>query len=436
VSDRQKPHHAYIECVRGYAIMLVITCHTTYLFPQLPYPVHRLTVLGWHGVQLFYLASAVTLMMSWHYEKARNGAVDVGAFFLRRFFRIAPAYYLASILYLWLAPPVGGFDPLQAAGTYLFVNAWRPGLMGVLPNGWSVVPGSWSIGVEFTFYVAFPFLASTITSLPRSICLVVAAVVLGAMLNSWFLESLQTQLGALPADKFLYFWFPNQMSVFALGICLFYLLEWSRDRPFVLALDPDLIAACALAGMASTAFITLPHWLTLRTPLPPTFLLVSLTFVIFVLALARSRQECFLNRPAALMGRVSFSAYLLHVAVLQVASDRPFLQNYFHSSGVAAVAAFGLTLIGVVLIVLAASWCSYRLIETPMIDLGKALIRRRRRPVVQSVVCTGRSTPLPWPEGHALSPGVTARRACETRKGRPPPKTCCPALQTDCFPSD
>jgi peptidoglycan/LPS O-acetylase OafA/YrhL len=83
------------------------------------------TVLGWHGVQLFFLASVVTLMMSWHYEKNRDGTADVGAFFLRRFFRIAPAYYLASVFYLWLEPPAAGVDLMRGAATYLFINAWH-----------------------------------------------------------------------------------------------------------------------------------------------------------------------------------------------------------------------------------------------------------------------------------------------------------------------
>lgn len=386
MGDRHKPHYAYIECVRGYAILLVIICHATYLFPELPYPVHRVTVLGWHGVQLFYLASAVTLMMSWHHEKARDGSVDVGAFFLRRFFRIAPAYYLASMLYFWLEPPVGGFDTLQAAGTYFFVNAWRPGLMGVLPDGWSVVPGSWSIGVEFTFYAAFPFLVRNVTSLSRAVILFLATVILGAALNSWICRSLESKIGILPADNFLYFWFPNQMSVFALGLCLFYMLERNRGRPSVLAAHPTLIAAVSIAGVASTAFIALPRWLNFRMPLPPAFLLASLAFMIFILALARSRPGSFLNGPAALMGRVSFSAYLLHVAVLKVISDQPFLQNYFHATGWAAIVAFGFALVGIVMIVLAGSWSTYRLIETPMIDVGKALIRRRRLTVEQSIV--------------------------------------------------
>jgi peptidoglycan/LPS O-acetylase OafA/YrhL len=378
MSGRQKPHFAYIECARGYAILLVIICHATYLFPELPYPVHRVTVLGWHGVQLFYLASAVTLMMSWQYEKARDGSVDIGAFFLRRFFRIAPAYYLASVLYFLLEPPVGGFDPIQAAASYLFINAWHPVLMPVTPNAWSVVPGGWSIGVEFTFYAIFPVLACTITSLSRAVYLFLGTVLIGATLNTLLWPSLEATFGTVPADNFLYFWFPNQMSVFALGLCLFYLLEWDRGRRSILATHPNLVATLSVALVASTAFIAASHWLNLRIPLPPTFLLVSLALMIFVLALARSRPGIFLNAPAALLGRVSFSAYLLHVAVLKIISDQPFLQNALHATGWSAVVAFAFALICIVIIVVAGSWCTYRLIETPMIDVGKALIRRRR----------------------------------------------------------
>ena len=63
---------AYIDALRGCAILFVITCHLTFSYPELPYPVHRLTVLGWHGVQLFFLASCVTLLLSWHGEVARR----------------------------------------------------------------------------------------------------------------------------------------------------------------------------------------------------------------------------------------------------------------------------------------------------------------------------------------------------------------------------
>jgi hypothetical protein len=43
---------------------MVIIVHATSLFIGLPYPVHRLAVSGWFGVQILFLPSTVTLMMS------------------------------------------------------------------------------------------------------------------------------------------------------------------------------------------------------------------------------------------------------------------------------------------------------------------------------------------------------------------------------------
>ena len=36
MTERLKPQFAYIECVRGYAVLLVIIRHATYLVPDLP----------------------------------------------------------------------------------------------------------------------------------------------------------------------------------------------------------------------------------------------------------------------------------------------------------------------------------------------------------------------------------------------------------------
>ncbi len=392
MSEGQAPRFAFIECVRGYAGLLVIICHTTYLFPELPYPLHRVTVLGWHGVQLFFLASAVTLMMSWRSEQSRNGSVDVAAFFLRRFFRIAPAYYCAVILYFWVEPPAGGWNSLQAAATCLFINAWHPVLMGVTENGWPVVPGSWSISVEFTFYAAFPFLARTITSLPRAVGLVAATLVTGATVNTLGWPWLHATYGFIAADNFIYFWFFNQMSVFALGLCLFYLLDNSGNRAahrrVPLPAHPNMTAMIAIALAVATAFVVVPHWLMLQVPVPPRLILVSVAFMIFIIALARSRSGLFVNAPAALFGRVSFSAYLLHPALLTVLARQAFLQDFLHTTGWTGILAFGAALTGIVLVILGSAWCTYRVIELPMINLGKALIRRRRVAALQRLSLT------------------------------------------------
>src|SRR4051812_21304434 len=149
-----KPKLLYIDCLRGYAILMVIATHVTYAVPELPYPVHRLTTFGWFGVQLFFLASCLTLMMSSDFERSKTGSMNVGNFFIRRFLRIAPMYYLAGLFY-WFASPHAGANLAQAISAITFTNAWGPAIMPT-SGGWQLVPGGWSIGVEFTFYFVFP----------------------------------------------------------------------------------------------------------------------------------------------------------------------------------------------------------------------------------------------------------------------------------------
>jgi peptidoglycan/LPS O-acetylase OafA/YrhL len=51
-------HFDYVDALRGYAILLVITVHSSQYFPALSYPVKMLADQGARGVQLFFVASA------------------------------------------------------------------------------------------------------------------------------------------------------------------------------------------------------------------------------------------------------------------------------------------------------------------------------------------------------------------------------------------
>ena len=371
----------YIDCVRGYAILLVITCHLTYSVPELPYPIHRITVFGWHGVQLFFLASCVTLLMSWNNEVRRFGAADARAFFVRRFFRIAPAYYLAAALYYFVSPPAGGFDALQLLTTLAFVNAWHPLLMPTEMSRWLVVPGGWSIGVEFTFYFLFPVIAVAITSLRRALLFLAVTLCVGAILNSVTSATLAARYSDAAVDNFIYFWFPNQFPVFALGSVVYFLIvmmgrpEFAAARRRVAANSTHCVVV-SVAVVIGLAYVRLPHWLTLDPPYVPVFILVSLAFAGFIFALSFAERGIFVNRPVQWMGKVSFSAYLLHYIVISTVTGRLSHVLMLDATGYRAILAFALLWVVTVLSVFIVSYVTYRAIELPMISYGHAIARR------------------------------------------------------------
>jgi peptidoglycan/LPS O-acetylase OafA/YrhL len=83
------------------------------------------------------------------------------------------------------------------------------------------------------------------------------------------------------------------------------------------------------------------------------------------------------------MGQVSFSAYLLHFAVLDLFDQ---FSNVLHTraTGLEAIAAFVAGWGIAVPITYALSWISHRIIEQPMINAGKALIRAKKATSVPS----------------------------------------------------
>jgi peptidoglycan/LPS O-acetylase OafA/YrhL len=371
-----KPHYLFIDCARGYAVLMVIACHLAYAYPGLAYPVKRVVTSGWFGVQLFFLVSCVTLLMSWHAEVAKAGSADIPAFFIRRFFRIAPAYYAGGLLYFWLRPPAGGFELLQAVKAAVFVNAWHPVWTPTVAGAWLVVPGGWSISVEFTFYVLFPFFAMLVTSLKRAVVVLIASIAIGAFANLVAASVLIAAYGTTATRNFLFFWFPNQLSVFALGGVLFFALRKGNRFGPVVARHSTALALISIGVFWFLTYLPVGQYIGDRPPVPGS-LAACLPLMGFVLALSGG-SRFFVNSAMASMGKVSFSAYLLHYAVLRCVDLLP-TALHTQSTSYAGIAAYFFGFTVAALITYACALLSYRVIEQPMIGVGKLLIARLRR---------------------------------------------------------
>tara|TARA_R110001583_G_scaffold7158_5_gene35649 strand:+ start:19954 stop:20658 length:705 start_codon:yes stop_codon:yes gene_type:complete len=169
--------YEYIDALRGIAILGVVLHHIgLWITPSFSF-ISDLTEEGNKGVQLFYVASALTLFLSMDSRKVQEKHFLFN-FFIRRFFRIAPMFYLAIIIYISfygmaerLFTPNGiewWYIPLTA----LFIHGWYPESIN------SIVPGGWSIAVEMTFYLMVPYLFSKLTSIKITLIALLLSLVL------------------------------------------------------------------------------------------------------------------------------------------------------------------------------------------------------------------------------------------------------------------
>jgi peptidoglycan/LPS O-acetylase OafA/YrhL len=373
-----KPHLQFIDCLRGYAALMVITTHLTYVIAELPYPISRFTKLGWYGVQLFFLMSAFTLLASWNNEKQKSGKISVANFFIRRYLRIAPAFYLGALLYYFVRPPQNGFDPLQLLAALTFTNGWHPDLIPTDPSQWMVVPGGWSIAVEFSFYALFPILASLITSSFRAIAAVLIAIAVAIAGNLAVLAMLFDRVPLLSLRDFLYFWLPDQLPVFLLGFMLYYAMGGRLEGSlFLKTVRPYryLLVALALLGFCAASYLPLGHFFGDGLRIPET-LYIAAPLSLFVIAIA-SGPTIFVNRAVQEIGKVSLSAYLLQFAVLDFCQRLPGLFGT-QTTGMRAILHFVIDWPIVVAIVFLAAALQYRLVELPMMNLARRITKRHK----------------------------------------------------------
>lgn len=365
----------YIDAVRGWAILLVITSHVGGRFAELPYPVKKLTNFGWTGVQMFFLASAVTLMMSWQ-RNSRAGPGEAANFYIRRFLRIAPMYYCGALLYFLVDPPATGFDLSQLMRSLLFINAWHPEWIPTTP-GWHVVPGGWSIGVEFTFYACFPALAWLLTTLARAlvfwILAIFAAILANAAGGQWF-----GHYDTASLSNFLYFWFPNQLPIFAAGMVLYHLLKQDRfsipSTGIGYCLIGIIVVVCILLAENPTS-ITYFHSLTRM----PTVFWATVAYLGFIFILAKGPEGVFAHPWMRKLGVLSFSCYVLHFFFVDRIPIWTAGLVDVQATGVHAIWMFMLLWLLAVCCTVAAALLAHRFVEQPGIELARRLIARRRK---------------------------------------------------------
>lgn len=268
----------WLDTLRFFAIIGVIVVHVAYAFPALG----RAWVLGLgagrYGVDLFFAISGFLFA-----ELMLGRGMGRWRYLSRRGLRIGAVYYAAMLLYLALRPaPVGRETLLLNLG---FLNPW------FRPPADYLVEGGWSICAEVFFYtvgvVLLPLLRSR-----RGVaaCWVAAVLVAGAL--AAFAPGSALADGYSPVLN---------LPTFLGGVYCWYIRSDAPRRGWASA----IVAACfAVVVVMSAAGL----------PMPPRFVI---GIVCTVACWASIRL---LDYPAlAALGRLSYSVYAFHFAVLEAA---------------------------------------------------------------------------------------------------------------------
>jgi peptidoglycan/LPS O-acetylase OafA/YrhL len=353
-------HQRFLDALRGYAIAGVLIAHWCYAYGvRLP---RFLDFLG-NGVTLFYVLSAYCLMLS---LSRGEQPPSWKQYAIRRCFRIAPAFYIATALWSVAKSRAGSpVSPGCVLASMAFVNGWIP------PYVHSSVPHGWSIGVEMSFYAILPVLYSRVRDVRTAACVLLLTTPL-CVAASWGLPLVVRRMMSPSAfdslGSYTMFWPVSQFPVFVIGILAYLITHAERG---VGQQVRSLIDRHSAATGAIIACICLgAGYLSGRLD----HLAYAAAFGLLVAAMSCGRYSTLDTTVASALGTISFGVYLFHQAAIDVAKTLvPAIRGPVDAAFAVCIAGGGAVLLG---------WLSYVYVERPGIAVGRAvpgLLRGCRR---------------------------------------------------------
>lgn len=315
-----------LDGLRGVAIGMVVLYHYfSFHFTALPgtllgYLVYP-TRFGWSGVDLFFVLSG--FLIGGILLDAKESKNYFQVFYLRRFFRIVPIYYLILLLFFssmaWFAAHPSAIWPwrpqenLPRYTYFLFLqNIWatRYNFLGSAP-----LAVFWSLSVEEQFYLTLPFLVRFLSRERLrflAVEIILLAPVLRLALFSFFPSHPQSWFLLMPCRA-------DSLFFGVLGAILL------RDPAWRTRVERNRTLLRAWIGLLAIGvpFVTQTQWAARGLMMVSVMFTWLAAFYLSLLIYGLTFTESHLSRVLNLawlrrLGVIAYGVYLLHEGVLDL----------------------------------------------------------------------------------------------------------------------
>ncbi|TCK29937.1 peptidoglycan/LPS O-acetylase OafA/YrhL [Ancylobacter aquaticus] len=346
-ADRREVRIEIVDVLRGIAATAVVVQHVAESsgLPGLWYLLELAP--GVFGVVLFFLISGFVIPLS------VRGASDWQAFALRRVFRIYPLTLFAFALLATLM--MLGVIPSAASSSFY---VWLMNLL--LLQDFARVPAllgvTWTLPIEFAWYGLFGL--SFFLLGRRGLRLLSLAYPLGMVVLIVFSLLLEIRL---PFGRI------GMLYAAVIGMQCYRFAGGEIGRREILLSGAVFMALMLVANWVAFGHFSHPAIQLHHAVLP--WVLAPLVFFVALFRVRLSSPGSRFEQFLLLLGRISFSVYLLHPIVMGIV--HPYVD------GVAFILA-------VCVLTVPLAWLSFIAIEKPGIEMGRALVHRRRRRLAAS----------------------------------------------------
>lgn len=313
-----------LDGLRGTAILLVLLFHCALFYRAmpgtLPANIARIAGLGWSGVDLFFVLSGF-LIGGILMDHRRSGSY-FRTFYVRRVFRIFPAYYLLILLYaipIWFGVTdglPGLYEPDRLSlWLYLFdVQNIGMAIANTMDSPFVLV--TWSLAIEEQFYVLLPLVVRFVS--PRALMWVsVIFVVSSPLIRAWLFEP-------LPGMAFrAYLLLPCRWDALFLGVIAAGMVRNPRTASWLAENTRWLYGLLGALGLAVASLgVNNPNSLTTHMAVPG-YTVIALFFTVLLLVVLHAPHR-YVRRMARArwlrwLGDISYPLYLVHFPMIVAA---------------------------------------------------------------------------------------------------------------------
>jgi peptidoglycan/LPS O-acetylase OafA/YrhL len=366
------PYLHRLEALRGVAAMMVALGHSFAILPVLGWRKDLTSVLmlvfnGRAAVTIFFVLSGLVLGLS---LRRSNGtfARDTSQFWLRRFFRVYPAYLIcttaiaAYLLFAFKNPGyrATGFWFDQYYGISQHQLTWAKVFKNLILCSYTLNVVTWTLGIEMICSMLLPFLHW-------------AASGLSAFWNGLLLLTLVlfgTLFPDTSAGSFMYMFFAGYLLPFV-GPLLFERFQPTFKKYAWLLSGAAVMLLCSRLCRGPDNLLTKAGFLS--------ECLGAIVIIATLVYGAELRVYRFLDLPMVrFYGRISYSFYLWHFFCLFLVSRVVFRHMPLQLVGESPIMCEAGVWFGSTLLATAIAYASYRLVEQPYIRFAKAICSRIR----------------------------------------------------------
>lgn len=314
--------YAGLDHLRALAITLVFLCH--YRMFGHPEWVNSIGEFGWTGVDLFFVLSGFLIAGQLFADIRQGRPLQVKAFYLKRFFRIIPAYLVIVTLYF----TVPAFKEKEGlAPLWKFLTFTQN--FGLDLSRQRAFSHAWSLCIEEQFYLLLPFIVLFFVraKIPaRAFYLVLALFIGGFAIRaySWF-HFIAPLLGK---DDLWFTWYERiyyptytRLDGLLIGICIAGLFQFKPQLKERITRHGNKFLLLSLALLTGAYFLFTDSSTFSASVLGYPLIAVACGAMV----IAALSPTCFLYRLSArftgIIATLSYSIYLSHKAVIHLTQD-------------------------------------------------------------------------------------------------------------------